>query len=58
MEDGKITLTVRSDTFVPVVNIQLNDDTVKMSDNYFQLLPGIEKKLKFIVRMKFLFLKL
>ena len=44
--DGNTVLVLRSDVFVPVVNIQPRDDTVKMSDNYFQLLPNTEKKVE------------
>jgi beta-mannosidase len=39
-------LTLKSDVFVPVAEIQLKDDTVKMSDNYFVLLPGVEKRIE------------
>jgi hypothetical protein len=46
MKDGNMILILRSNVFIPVVNIQLSDDTVKMSDNYFQLLPNIDKKIE------------
>jgi beta-mannosidase len=39
-------LTLRCDVFVPVVGIKLDDDTVKMSDNYFALLPGVAKTIE------------
>ena len=41
--NGNLKLTLCSDAFVPVVNIKLGDDTIKLSDNYFQLIPNVEK---------------
>lgn len=37
-------ITLRADAFVPVTQLQAGDDTIIMSDNFFPLLPGIDKR--------------
>jgi len=47
VQDGNDRLvTVRAKTYVPFVQIVCEDDRVKLSDNFFALLPGEEKSLR------------
>ena len=43
-ENGCTVCVVRSDVFAPVIEIAVADDSAHMSDNYFPLLPGVEKE--------------
>lgn len=46
-KDGKdLVVTVRSNNYVPVAYLKLPDDRVKLSDNYFELLPGVKKQIR------------
>ncbi|HPT79516.1 MAG TPA: hypothetical protein PK830_10560 [Candidatus Atribacteria bacterium] len=42
--DGRTRLVIRTDKFVPVVNVITSSDTIHLSDNYFMLLPDEEKE--------------
>lgn len=45
--DGSdLLLTVCSDTYVPVAFFKCRDDRTRMTDNYFSLLPGVEKTVR------------
>jgi beta-mannosidase len=44
VSQGKMNITLRSNAFAPVVNVKLDDDRVHLSDNYFQMLPNVDKE--------------
>ncbi|WOD43875.1 beta-mannosidase [Hwangdonia lutea] len=46
-KDGKTQLTLRSKTLVKDVFITLNGTSLKLSDNYFDLLPNMDKTISF-----------
>lgn len=46
-KDGKSQLTLSSKTLVKDVSITLNGTSLKLSDNYFDLLPNIDKTISF-----------
>ena len=40
---SNIHVTIKSETYVPFVQLVCADDRTKMCDNYFEMLPGMEK---------------
>jgi beta-mannosidase len=45
-EGADYMVTLKSETYIPFAQLITDDDRVKMSDNYFELVPGIEKTVR------------
>ncbi|NLB39284.1 MAG: hypothetical protein GX810_08580 [Clostridiales bacterium] len=45
-DGGDVVLTLVSDAYAPVVYLACQDDRTHLSDNYFELLPGIAKTVR------------
>jgi hypothetical protein len=45
-EGNDYLLSIKADTYVPFAQLLTDDDRVRMSDNFFELLPGTEKKVR------------
>jgi hypothetical protein len=39
-------VTIKAETYVPAAQLVCPDDRARMSDNFFELLPGIEKTVR------------
>lgn len=41
-----ILVTIKADNYIPVLQLQLSDDRIKMEDNYFEMLPQEERTVR------------